>query len=351
MRTSNASYTRAVSPSSTTSRDLEDVHRVVLLYGGRLVEAGPVQTVSGSPPPLPRGLMGRGPLISRGVRKDRGAASTHPGFLPTSAEDRSLLVRHRCALAVTSLPHQDRHSRTSVRPPCALLLPRSGAAPRAISADPRAGVKPRRRSALQFETSARRSRTRGLDPALVGVTLLSCRRTLLVGGRGRRRRSRAPCSSSAPPRAPSSSTARARTPTRSDEKTAPIHHRCFQNPDSALNRRHSCSAPAPLDESSPHRRNARREAAIRGGCGTERTLPRTGSALCGLKQRVLSPRLRRLPVARRCYEPPPRCIVGAGRILNLSSIWQASQGARTSSLTHLGSCATSDRIACSISGA
>jgi peptide/nickel transport system ATP-binding protein len=73
--------------------------RVGVLYAGRLVEEGPVEAVIHDPRhPYTVGLMR---CIPRGgVRKDHGRLDTIPGFLPSLGEDRGGCVfAERCALA------------------------------------------------------------------------------------------------------------------------------------------------------------------------------------------------------------------------------------------------------------
>ena len=73
--------------------------RVGVLYAGRLVEEGPVETVLGDPRhPYTVGLLR---CIPRGgVRKDHGRLDTIPGFLPSlGAEIAGCVFADRCALA------------------------------------------------------------------------------------------------------------------------------------------------------------------------------------------------------------------------------------------------------------
>ncbi len=73
--------------------------RVGVLYAGRLVEEGPVETVLGGPRhPYTVGLLR---CIPRGgVRKDRGRLDTIPGFLPSlGAAIAGCVFANRCALA------------------------------------------------------------------------------------------------------------------------------------------------------------------------------------------------------------------------------------------------------------
>ena len=103
--------------------------RVGVLYAGRLVEEGPVETVLQDPRhPYTVGLLR---CIPRGgVRKDHGRLDTIPGFLPTlGAEIPGCVFADRCALAdercTTEEPPLD-NRRGRPREP--LLVPR--AAPR-----------------------------------------------------------------------------------------------------------------------------------------------------------------------------------------------------------------------------
>ena len=73
--------------------------RVGVLYAGRLVEEGPVETVLRDPRhPYTVGLLR---CIPRGgVRKDHGRLDTIPGFLPPLGADLAGCVfADRCALA------------------------------------------------------------------------------------------------------------------------------------------------------------------------------------------------------------------------------------------------------------
>ena len=73
--------------------------RVGVLYAGRLVEEGPVETVLQDPRhPYTVGLLRCVPR--GGVRKDHGRLDTIPGFLPSlGAELAGCVFADRCALA------------------------------------------------------------------------------------------------------------------------------------------------------------------------------------------------------------------------------------------------------------
>ena len=107
--------------------------RVGVLYAGRLVEEGPVETVLQDPRhPYTVGLLR---CIPRGgVRKDHGRLDTIPGFLPTlGAEIPGCVFADRCALAderCTTERTGARNRRGRTREP--LLVPR--AAPRCFLA-------------------------------------------------------------------------------------------------------------------------------------------------------------------------------------------------------------------------
>ena len=85
--------------------------RVGVLYAGRLVEEGPVETVLQDPRhPYTVGLLR---CIPRGgVRKDHGRLDTIPGFLPTlGAEIPGCVFADRCALADERCTRRSRRSR------------------------------------------------------------------------------------------------------------------------------------------------------------------------------------------------------------------------------------------------
>ena len=101
--------------------------RVGVLYAGRLVEEGPVETVLQDPRhPYTVGLLR---CIPRGgVRKDHGRLDTIPGFLPTlGAEIPGCVFADRCALADERCTTEEPPLETvcdRTREP--LLVPRAG---------------------------------------------------------------------------------------------------------------------------------------------------------------------------------------------------------------------------------
>ena len=206
--------------------------RVGVLYAGRLVEEGAVETVLQDPRhPYTVGLLR---CIPRGgVRKDHGRLDTIPGFLPQlGAElpgcvfvDRCPLADERCATDEPSLePLGDGHTR-------ALLVPRSGAdlaarrSSRTSSSPPSTARRP---PVVEFDRLGKVFKQHGQrDPRarrrhggrLAGRDARPGRRVRVAA----RRRSRARCSaSSSRRRARSSSTApRSRRDSRSGRGRAP----------------------------------------------------------------------------------------------------------------------------------
>ena len=148
--------------------------RVGVLYAGRLVEEGPVDTVLQDPRhPYTVGLLR---CIPRGgVRKDNGRLDTIPGFLPSlGAEIPGCVFADRCALADdrcrTEEPALDRAG-TGHRARCyhheqAQDLPREAAANLALPAVDRTAE-----PLLQFDDLGKVFKQRGHDVhALVGVS-------------------------------------------------------------------------------------------------------------------------------------------------------------------------------------
>ena len=222
---------------------------VGVLYAGRLVEEGPVETVlQDARHPYTVGLLR---CIPRGgVRKDRGRLDTIPGFLPSLGAtiagcvfaDRCALADDRCrteeppieAVATDHLARCFHHER-------AQDLPREQVANIALPAVQREAA-----PLLQFDDLGKVFHQHGVDiHALVGVsTALWSGETLgLVGesGSGKTTLARtllgiiSPTSGSVElegrPLAP-----RFQKRSRDDLRSIQI---VFQNPDSALNRRHS----------------------------------------------------------------------------------------------------------------
>jgi peptide/nickel transport system ATP-binding protein len=207
--------------------------RVGVLYAGRLVEEGPVETVlQDARHPYTVGLLR---CIPRGgVRKDRGRLDTIPGFLPSLGADipgcvfadRCALADERCrteepAIETVAAGHRARcfhHER-------AQDLPRELVADLELPAVER-GAAP----LLQFDDLGKVFQQHGVDiHALVGVSAaIWPGETLgLVGESGSGKTTLARCSaSSARPPAPSSSrAARSRLATRSARGTTSARSR------------------------------------------------------------------------------------------------------------------------------
>ena len=228
--------------------------RVGVLYAGRLVEEGPVDTVLRDPRhPYTVGLLR---CIPRGgVRKDHGRLDTIPGFLPSlGADDRGLRVRRPLCARGRSVPLGGAGRDRGRRPATALaastrIRPRPCLARRSPISRSLPSTAPGSRCSGST-TWARCSSSRGHDVhALVGVSAAiwpgetlglvgesgsgktTLARTLLgiVAADDRRRDAR-----------------RARRSRRSYQKRSREDLRSlqivFQNPDSALNRVTPCSA-------------------------------------------------------------------------------------------------------------
>ena len=224
--------------------------RVGVLYAGRLVEEGPVGTVLQDPRhPYTVGLLR---CIPRGgVRKDKGRLDTIPGFLPSlGAEIPGCVFADRCALADDRCRTEEPElTEPAPRPSRALLLPGSGAGPAA-----RGGRESRRcRRSTARPRRCSRSTTSGRCSSSAGTTCMRSSASPPRSGRVRRSgwsASRAAARPPSPERC-SGSCRRRRDPRRSRAATlAPTYQKrsrddlrsiqiVFQNPDSALNRRHS----------------------------------------------------------------------------------------------------------------
>ena len=223
--------------------------RVGVLYAGRLVEEGPVETVLQDPRhPYTVGLLR---CIPRGgVRKDRGRLDTIPGFLPSLGvsiagcvfADRCALADDRCrteepALEAVGANHQARcfhHAQ-------AQGLPREETADLALPAVDRAAA-----PLLKFDDLGKVFHQHGVDiHALVGVSAaIWPGETLgLVGesGSGKTTLARTLLGIIGPTSGAVELEGRALAPrfqkrTTDDLRSIQI---VFQNPDSALNRRHA----------------------------------------------------------------------------------------------------------------
>ena len=223
--------------------------RVGVLYAGRLVEEGPVETVLQDPRhPYTVGLLR---CIPRGgVRKDRGRLDTIPGFLPSLGmeitgcvfTERCALVDERCraeepALEAVGTGHAARcfhHER-------AHALPREETADLALPVVDRSGA-----PVLQFDELGKVFQQHGVDiHALTGVSAaIWPGETLgLVGesGSGKTTLARTLLGIIGPTSGGVALEGRQLAPryqkrTKDDLRALQI---VFQNPDSALNRRHS----------------------------------------------------------------------------------------------------------------
>jgi peptide/nickel transport system ATP-binding protein len=223
--------------------------RVGVLYAGRLVEEGPVETVLQDPRhPYTVGLLR---CIPRGgVRKDRGRLDTIPGFLPSLGAtisgcvfaDRCALADDRCRTEEPSLESIGaNHSARCFHHDRAQSLPREMAADLALPKVNRDAS-----PLLQFDDLGKVFQQRGAEiHALVGVSAaIWPGETLgLVGesGSGKTTLARALLGIIAPSSGAVELDSRALAPlyqkrTRDDLRSLQI---VFQNPDSALNRRHS----------------------------------------------------------------------------------------------------------------
>ncbi len=223
--------------------------RVGVLYAGRLVEEGPVETVLQDPRhPYTVGLLR---CIPRGgVRKDRGRLDTIPGFLPSLGADiAGCVFADRCALADerchTEEPALERigaaHSARCFHHERAQALPRALSEDLALPAVNRA-VTP----LLQFDDLGKVFQQHGAEiHALVGVSAaIWPGETLgLVGESGSGKTTLARTllgiigpTSGAVELESRPLAARYQKRTRDDLRSLQI---VFQNPDSALNRRHS----------------------------------------------------------------------------------------------------------------
>ncbi len=223
--------------------------RVGVLYAGRLVEEGPVATVlQDARHPYTVGLLR---CIPRGgVRKDRGRLDTIPGFLPSlGTEISGCVFADRCALADdrchTEEPTLDDvgvgHKARCFHHAHAQELPRESAAELALPAVQRGPV-----PLLKVDDLGKVFHQHGVDiHALVGVSAsLWAGETLgLVGesGSGKTTLARALLGIISPTSGAVELDGRALAPrfqkrSRDDLRSIQI---VFQNPDSALNRRHA----------------------------------------------------------------------------------------------------------------
>jgi peptide/nickel transport system ATP-binding protein len=223
--------------------------RVGVLYAGRLVEEGPVETVLQDPRhPYTVGLLR---CIPRGgVRKDRGRLDTIPGFLPSLGSriggcvfaDRCALADDRCHAEEPPLEQVGAsHTARCYHHGQAHALPREASADLALPVIDRATA-----PLLQFDDLGKVFHQHGVDiHALTGVSAaLWPGETLgLVGesGSGKTTLARTLLGIIGPTSGAVELEGRALEPrfqkrTKDDLRALQI---VFQNPDSALNRRHS----------------------------------------------------------------------------------------------------------------
>ena len=225
--------------------------RVGVLYAGRLVEEGPVGTVLQDPRhPYTVGLLR---CIPRGgVRKDHGRLDTIPGFLPSlGAELPGCVFADRCALADDRCRTEEPELTESApghRAP--LLLPGPGAGPPA-----RGGRGPRRCRAIDRTAAPLLTRRRPREGLPAARARRACARRRhrgdLAGRDARARRrvrqrqdhprphaARASCRRRRDRRRSTGARSRRRYQKRSRDDLRSLQI-VFQNPDSALNRRHS----------------------------------------------------------------------------------------------------------------
>ena len=326
--------------------------RVGVLYAGRLVEEGPVETVLQDPRhPYTVGLLR---CIPRGgVRKDRGRLDTIPGFLPSlGAAIAGCVFADRCALADdrcrTEEPTLESigagHSARCFHHEQAQSLPREVSADLALPAVDR-GAKP----LLQFDDLGKTFKQHGAEiQALVGVSAaIWPGETLgLVGesGSGKTTLARTLLGIIGPTSGAVELDARVLAPlyqkrTREDLRSIQI---VFQNPDSALNRRHSVQRIL--------LRSMKKLAGIGGKAAdekladlagrvriTERTLTQKPVQLSGgLKQRVAIARaFAGDPKLVVCDEPTSALDVSVqAAILNLLVELQAEQGVSYLFISH-----------------
>ena len=326
--------------------------RVGVLYAGRLVEEGPVETVLQDPRhPYTVGLLR---CIPRGgVRKDRGRLDTIPGFLPSLGAaivgcvfaDRCALADDRCRTEEPTLESVGAaHSARCFYHEQAQSLPREVSADLALPAVDRS-AKP----LLQFDDLGKTFKQHGAEiQALVGVSAaIWPGETLgLVGesGSGKTTLARTLLGIIGPTSGAVELDSRVLAPlyqkrTREDLRSIQI---VFQNPDSALNRRHSVQRIL--------LRSMKKLAGIGGKAAdeklgdlagrvriTERTLTQKPVQLSGgLKQRVAIARaFAGDPKLVVCDEPTSALDVSVqAAILNLLVELQAEQGVSYLFISH-----------------
>jgi peptide/nickel transport system ATP-binding protein len=326
--------------------------RVGVLYAGRLVEEGPVETVLQDPRhPYTVGLLR---CIPRGgVRKDRGRLDTIPGFLPSlGASIAGCVFSDRCALADDRCRTEEptleavgsSHTARCFHHQSAHDLPREETADLALP-----GVDRSAAPMLEFDDLGKVFHQHGVDiHALVGVSAaIWAGETLgLVGesGSGKTTLARALLGIISPTSGAVELEGRTLAPrfqkrTKDDLRALQI---VFQNPDSALNRRHAVRRIL--------MRSMRKLVGIRGAEAearvsdltdrvriTERTLTQKPVQLSGgLKQRVAIARaFAGDPKLVVCDEPTSALDVSVqAAILNLLVELQAEQGVSYIFISH-----------------
>ena len=227
--------------------------RVGVLYAGRLVEEGPVETVLQDPRhPYTVGLLR---CIPRGgVRKDHGRLDTIPGFLPTlGAEIPGCVFADRCALADERC-HDGGAAARSRCVPDTRAAAGTTSAPRCFLARSCADIElPAVDRARAAARRARRARRRCSSNAATTFTRSQRRQRRDLAGRDARARRRVgereddarpdAARASSPPTTRHGELDGHAASARATRSGRRIELRAlqivFQNPDSALNRRHS----------------------------------------------------------------------------------------------------------------
>jgi peptide/nickel transport system ATP-binding protein len=290
--------------------------RVGVLYAGRLVEEGPVETVLQDPRhPYTVGLLR---CIPRGgVRKDRARLDTIPGFLPSlGAElpgcvfvDRCALADERCraeepAVTAVGQGHETRcwhHDRAEE-------LPRAEAANIALPAVDRTSA-----PVMRFDELGKVFKQRGQEVhALVGVSgeIWPGETLGLVGesGSGKTTLARTLLGIVAPSSGGMELDGTALAPTFQKRSAAELRalQIVFQNPDSALNRRHSVRRII--------LRSLRKLAGLTGAAAEQRMLELTDSVR--LSERTLTQKpsqlsggLKQRVAIARAFAGEPRLVV------------------------------------------
>ena len=223
--------------------------RVGVLYAGRLVEEGPVEAILQDPRhPYTVGLIRCVPR--GGVRKDRGRLDSIPGFLPTIGEKLpGCVFAERCGLAepICTTEEPPMHEAAPGHSSRCHFHERAAELPRATAAD----------LGVSLASTARPSRCCGWTTSRRSSTSTGTRSARWTAYRPRSGPARRSGSSASPAAARPRSRARCSGCTRSRAAIVELDGRAlpglakrsqedvrelqivFQNPDSALNRRHS----------------------------------------------------------------------------------------------------------------